>query len=818
MKDIEFGWVRAGDSNGAHGVVGTNLPDNLASEVARRTDFPGNLPSEIGKSGIVAIGCFELDKKFVVYEIGRDHQASRAGMASSGSILIDVSEATELCDLKAVIVNAREVRQKGDLVSPSFKPEYADLPPCPLLVHKLAQGRVFLPVDCDQQLVLSALWCVLPRSLRSSLRARLCFSADDFLGDSGIRLGFVPRQLRWAFPNNEWLEDPFVNNLDSDGTDVFTQLGLGGAKDTTSFVDEHRITLHSLADLALAERVRTSVGSNKPSDMVSALRYSRSLSGGTQKQVLDERLVETIANDCHRWRYTDIQSLRNIDLNENSNADLLETAISEWVVDELPRLCENDLSVLLPGAFDERCQLWWRQAMRRGFREYCGLLPTGVAESIWQMARSDTAAAKEWLREFKQTEKQDNTLALSLPPVDLLSVENVLAVVGPGNFPETTAQAFVLADGVGGAVDRIDNLASAQERISVMEVVCSNASAQDIVMLAGYEDRDGLDSEVANRMIASPEIIEQVDICAVDVQRKIAIALHRLPSDANGQITKLVERVFRLLTRGGSVKEDLVIGLSKLEVANAYSFSDRSSLWAVLPAEARTPIIHRTAETWLRRISRGSAVETPEPELSVALSVSLLSTVRLGALDQVDDIAGWVQLAKIEPAVDSNNKFLKCLLDIVQADHDLNGDVVAGLGVLVNEKNLKTIAKGLVKSCHDRKDFGPAWAHIRPMLSFWDKLRLPSSTIVSAEADEVLAELLAELYYSGPSSDLIWERAGGDLSDIVVSGQSGTEQWRQAIRKVTHGNKVKRRALLSVALDDHPNNSELKQFFERCDE
>lgn len=82
----------------------------------------------------------------------------------------------------------------------------------------------------------------------------------------------------------------------------------------------------------------------------------------------------------------------------------------------------------------------------------------------------------------------------------------------------------------------------------------------------------------------------------------------------------------------------------------------------------------------------------------------------------------------------------------------------------------------------------------------------------SSALDPNLESLFASLYPAGPTDSELWSRAGGDVAALKF-GLSGRAAWHAAIRMVCQGgggNAISLATLVAIALQDFPNNAELK--------
>lgn len=83
---------------------------------------------------------------------------------------------------------------------------------------------------------------------------------------------------------------------------------------------------------------------------------------------------------------------------------------------------------------------------------------------------------------------------------------------------------------------------------------------------------------------------------------------------------------------------------------------------------------------------------------------------------------------------------------------------------------------------------------------------------MAADSDRLQATtaVFCSLYPLGPSDQAIWERAGGDLSQLQLIGQGRTD-WFRAIQLIGRGGSLTIEALCREALSDYPQNHDLER-------
>ena len=96
-----------------------------------------------------------------------------------------------------------------------------------------------------------------------------------------------------------------------------------------------------------------------------------------------------------------------------------------------------------------------------------------------------------------------------------------------------------------------------------------------------------------------------------------------------------------------------------------------------------------------------------------------------------------------------------------------------------------------------------------------DAKRRKTSTPLTATASDrdglrTISSVFSSLYPLGPTDEAIWERAGGDLSRLTLSGSGHTAWYRAAQLMGRGGGPVTLEALCRVALLDYPRNRDLE--------
>ena len=202
----------------------------------------------------------------------------------------------------------------------------------------------------------------------------------------------------------------------------------------------------------------------------------------------------------------------------------------------------------------------------------------------------------------------------------------------------------------------------------------------------------------------------------------------------------------------------------------------------------------KAAQATDKRLSRPQLKALSEGEGSVLISSSRASE------------ASWVL------QYDTTSLFTKHLANglLGYAGHDSDGFVrVFDLFnyVAVNVRREEPSQSPVYAAYHQDRNFPVAFcvnANLR---------KTHTSTIaptIDHNAQQAMTTLFCQLYPLGPTDQAIWERAGGDLSRLRLSGEGRTD-WYRAIQQIHRGGPVTTNMICREALLDFPRNRDLER-------
>lgn len=799
MSTALEGWVLAGNKDGQHGVIATNLGEGLAAEIARRIDLPGSLPSEFRTSELVAFGCFRHAERFVFYEISSDPSVERVGMARSGAVVVDLQEASTIDDPYPMLAKARSTRLTGSPDELAVDPPAATPRCVPLLSHVI-RGKAMTSSEMQTGDIVRAVWSALPRSLRPGFSARLCFTPEDLPERADIALGFIPESLRWRCPGELMVADPCGPSQDQGPTDRFAnRLADGEARTWEEFANRHSLRLSSFRDLDLVARIESAfVGEPGLDELVRALRYTLSLRMEDATSQLIDELSERIADHREEWKSEDVATFRNLDLQTSSP---LKKALGVWTGEQLGGNGRK-LAPVLPEVWGAGAKAWWSVAIGRALRKHRGRVPEEVLSAFTARLEEDedATAFASAIASSENVDADLTTLVARAQPVPPPLASRLDANL----FPEATVVArLATAQDLTEIVEAGREIVTEESRSTYFEAMVSRVDKDGFPALVALDEGGEMAEPLLSRLSMEPDVFDAIDVSNGPSQRLLAKALVGGFVSAD-RLGVLLVRILDELVGGTSLEPELVEALVEHEDATFPPGPSRPRVWAVLPDALRDVMLRRAARAQLAQLAQDGWGD-PEPEVLETLRSRALADARSDAL-RTADLATWSVLAELEPS--PGYEYRQRLLTILDsAGSQALADVVA-MAETLTRKDPGSVMSTLVSRYRSRKDLVPAWAILKDHLGFWDRWLLPETRIGQAEWDRGLVEELAGLYPNGPTQEDVWERAGGRNADLPKSS-SGMDGWRRAMRMVGKGARVSRSRILATALDDYPRNANL---------
>jgi hypothetical protein len=251
----------------------------------------------------------------------------------------------------------------------------------------------------------------------------------------------------------------------------------------------------------------------------------------------------------------------------------------------------------------------------------------------------------------------------------------------------------------------------------------------------------------------------------------------------------------------------LIVGLGKSPLADLTGYARRAEVWSKI-GDAAGAYLAATAVGWIRRSVEGPVPYAPDPELQKAVLSAAGLDPALRDLAQ-RDVSRLVNFVAALQQFDEE-KLTSLLRAVGARGRDLSLFEATAVGQVLLDRRWDRALEVLVDLARTgRRDVQPALSICYSMIGLWTRWALGIGPLSRDEKWQVLAEVVSELYPSGPDQEQLWDRAGGKSADLTHGG-SGSARWRIALAQIRKGKGPRVRDLLDEVQKDFPQNSQIR--------
>ncbi|MDM4770220.1 effector-associated domain EAD1-containing protein [Solimonas sp. SE-A11] len=815
IEQAIYGEVRRG-----HGLRLTSGASGVAAELTERLDLPDTAPAGVEWSPFLS--AFPHREYFVVARTFADPEASRAGMVRTHALIAPLEELAQTVDLRPLLGLLIESLQHVAVLetleldhSDAMPPAAADL----VAITDALTSKGPLPVvrlgNENFDALVVALWARLWPPFRRRFSCRLSFSPNDLVEHSKPNLVCVPATLasRWSgfrvvtAAAASWPASLASRILTGDTAEAAAVI---------AFAQEIGAEIDRLSDLPLLAQAHKIASSDRRecSQVVTALRLISLLSpnpaaGTGAKADLMAELLRLLPQASPQ----DVLLLRNFNLPGIVSIEAAWSALSLWLSQN--RFAEHADSgmceIIESSSSTEKAVPVWRETVAQGFKAGMSAQSSALATAFWRWSDRAPPVAEIVLGFFPRTRGVEETLSGACPKrLDAGRADVILRLAGERKWLRlhgtVAAAAFPPKDAVRMQL-AVDTVAS---DLDGLKAALGQAAPLEVVSCAMAFGDARLRQLAAVRVADDPPLLRQADLLNPVIQDVWAQAMKRNPNAWQGPSHPAAAWASLLdsLLGGGTVDSALISELAKSPVADLCDFPRRSEVWRLIEASARAEALATTATGWLKRAALGHLPFVPEAEFKTAISNSAQLDPSLAALIPTQPGIGLQIIATLDGF--GELRFLGWLTVLLKGARSLPPPDAELLGQLILARRWSKALDLLVLRLRcGRTDLKPSVRHCHSMLSLWERYSLNLSRPSPEEKWQLLEEVAAELYPSGPDHDELWERARGKAQDLHYGG-SGRSRWRQVIEQMRRGSGFQVGKLLAEMRKDYPANEKLR--------
>ena len=815
--EIAFEEIMVGERGRAHDVLASSLPGDIARSLAHHLDLPGQLPPGFKLESYVS--GFPHAGRYVVARTSLDPSAARQGMVFSHALVADLGAIGELIDIAAVFERLKGARPEAPFTSKTtVKASESNIRarPSPALCDMLATSSdrpVVIGDPLALEGVISALWPRLLPGMRREMRFRLSLGPEES-DIAKVHIVAVPPVTVTRWPVARVIDLKHGPELPKTAAGRFLSSEFKG--DLSAFLAELSIDCRTFETLGLASRA-LEISKAEPAfeTTLAALRLIGSLQPDPGKgATVKASLLRQLANHPGPSSVQEFLALRNLDLAPFPE----KCTFLDKITERFERLFETDpgadaLSPIAQSAFDpSQAAEDWQNACRAALGRLSAAGALSVAPLVWMMLSKSPEVGRFLLEQVAGVESMDRAMAACLDETRQSNNSDLSdALIAAGFVQAETATLINRHDG-----ELTEALKEACERDrdrygdGAVEHILGLMKPAGLVTAALAVDDQIVTSAAAAAVASAPKLLAELSLRKPQVQKVWIEALKREDGAwrIRPNVGALRNEVFDSLL-GDELASDLLEHLVSSPLGNVLDYPRRADVWRALPDRCRDVCLASTAEAWARllpeSISQADYLD-PEHELAIALaSPKMLQEMkaaleRLAFEDVLNVFTGNVQLPDV--------LFTEVFATFYRSNRHPSGEELDRAARLVATRDWRHLTHNLLRGYGLTDDLRGFFHICADHLDLWDQVWHGISRPSTSELHDLFVETACELYPSGPMDGEIWARAGGNPSQLDVSG-TGKRQWDAAIRKIRNGNQVRAPSLIAAMRGDYPLNNRL---------
>lgn len=815
--EIAFDEIMVGERGRAHDVLASSLPDEIARSLAQHLDLPGQLPPGFELESCVS--GFPHAGRYVIARTSLDLRADRQGMVFSHALVADLGMIGELFDIAAVFALLKAARPQvpcASILMVDASDWQVRARPSPVLCDMLAIDSDF-PVVIGDPLalegVVGALWPRLFPALRRKIRFRLSFGPEES-GIANIHIVAVPRVTVTRWPSARVLDLNHGPKMAESPAGRFLSGEPEG--DLGAFIKELSIECSSFTTLRLASHA-LEISRAEPSfeTTLAALRLIGNLQPDPGKgATLKSSLLEQLANRPGPRSVQDFLALRNFQLAPFPEKRKFIGKMTE----RFNCLFESGagvdaLSPIAAAVFDPTQSTEdWRSAGCIALTRLSSVAAVSVAPLVWRMLSERPNIGRFLLEQVANVESMDRAMAACLDEHSHTSGSGLSGSLIAVGFVQSESAILIsrhdgeLAKALKEACERDRHLygdAAVKHIVGIMSPA--------VLLTAALTVNERIVTSAAAAEVAlAPQLLAEFPISEPLLQQVWVEAL-KLKKGAwkiKPNVDTLRGEVFDTFMRN-QLAPDLLEHLVSSPLGNALDYPRRADLWRMLPDRCRILCLSSTADAWAKslpdRVSRSGYLDL-ERELGIALGSPTMAPKMRSALEHL----AFQDVLRVFKGNDQLPETLfGHILEFFYRSKQLSGKELSGAARLVVDRDWRNLTCSFLKQHGMAENLRSFFQICARHLALWDRIKHGIVQRSNSELHDLLVETACELYPTGPMDSEIWVRAGGDLSQLDVSG-TGLQQWHAAIRKTRKGNQVSATRLISLMYEDYPMNARLE--------
>lgn len=466
----------------------------------------------------------------------------------------------------------------------------------------------------------------------------------------------------------------------------------------------------------------------------------------------------------------------------------------------------KECGVVLVKALEAETDNWWVNTVLNYSNNRLKKRQPNDAPILWQWMQNEPALIDHhtsWL-----PDDAENELVAKIPKFEKAKAEVVLQMSEQKGWlvlhAKVAAQCYPTEKAIEAQL-RIDN---DEDHIVALEALSKSIEGSEFVPVAA-DNTDARLHQIAGKLInKNSKLLKGIDIASEGWQQCWEAAIEQGNEVWSG-ISNPQRTLFEILDHllaGNSFSETLLNAMSTGKHCSLKDYPQRESIWNELPEKASSGFIIATLTDLIDELT-ASKLSYKDLEAELKNGVQSYKVQRQVIGSEAISLTKKLRLFNVLPSLGENHAQQLIL------DNHFLPEEAEEFGRLVTKNRWKMVIDELYNNRFNRKDLIPALLECSHLLGFWQRFGLSVSGLKSdaISHDEwwnAFTEIAFHTYPEGPNEKGLWDRAGGDLSQLHL-GATGREVWVNAVRLVRSDGNPPVETLIVKMLEDHPRNEKL---------
>lgn len=490
----------------------------------------------------------------------------------------------------------------------------------------------------------------------------------------------------------------------------------------------------------------------------------------------------------------------------------ISNALRDWLTNHLLQSKQaKECGAVLAKALEAETRNWWVSTVLDYTNNRLIKRQSSDATILWQWMTQETtliAHHNSWLPSDAESE-----LTLTIPKLETAVAKTVLQMAEKKGWLVLHAKVATQCYSAEKAIETQLRVDTDENHTKAFQALSKTINDKSFVTIAAGHTDTRLHS-IAGKLIAeNSKLMNGVDITSEGWQKCWKAALEQGCEVWQG-ISKPQKILFEILDHmlaGNPFNNTLLNEISLETYTSLKDYSQRASIWLVLPEKIRTKFV---SATLLDLIDEYAAGTFNYNDLEYELKKQAQSEKVLQGLvsSKIIPLTKKLRLFDVLPGLGEHHAqqlVMESHFSLTEAEE---------FGRIVSEKRWRRVANELYDNLFKRKDLLPALFQSDHLLDFFQRFHLAFSglkpdAISPEEWWNEFMETAFKLFPNGPEQNGLWISAGGDMSQLATTG-TGREKWNVAAQIMRNNGNPSVNNLLSKMQDTFSENETLKKLQE----